>query len=166
MTEKGKTRKTERALQHPFPAIGRSPWHEMERWFDEFSRGGSLFPFDFDWPYRLEVASAFGGRLPRVDIIDREKELVVRAELPGVKKADLDVTVTEHSVTLKAESKHEEKEEEEYYRREISHGVYLRTLELPHTVDEKKASATFDDGVLELTLPKMEKTPSRKVRVE
>ena len=100
-------------------------------------------------------------------MLDREAELVVRAELPGVGKDDLEVTVTDHSVTIRAQTSHEEKKEEEkYYRHEMSRGEYQRTLALPVAVDEDKATATFKDGVLELTLPKMEKARQRKVAVE
>jgi HSP20 family protein len=120
-----------------------------------------------EWPRRLELAAPFEGRMPKVDMLDRENEVVVRAELPGIVKDDLEVTVTGHSVTIRAETKHEEKKEEEkYYRHEMSRGEYQRTLALPVTVDENKAKATFEDGVLELTLPKMEKARQRKVKVE
>jgi HSP20 family protein len=164
---KQKSRKSEQALQHPYTAAERHPWQEMERWFDEFSRRGAMSPFGFEWPHRFESAGIFGGRLPKVDMVDRENEIVVRAEMPGVQKDDLNVTITDNSVTIKATTKQEKKEaKDEYYRREMSRGEYLRTLELPHSVDEKKAKATFTDGVLELTLPKLEKTSRTKVSIE
>ena len=118
--------------------------------------------------YQIEtILEILGNRAPKVDIIDRDTEIAVRAELPVVMKEDLDVTVTDDSVTVKAHTSHEEKEEKgEYYRREMSYGEYQRTLALPHTVDGEKARATFTDGVLELTLPKVEKTSRKKVKVE
>jgi HSP20 family protein len=63
-------------------------------------------------------------------------------------------------------TREEKEEEEQYYRREMSRGDFRRTLPLPRGVDETKATANFADGVLELTLPKMEKTSKRKVKVE
>ena len=94
-------------------------------------------------------------------------EVVIRAELPGVKKDDLEVTLSEHTVTIEAHTTREEEEEkEEYYRREMSRGDFQRTLSLPRGVDEAKATASFADGVLELTLPKTEKTSKRKVKVD
>ena len=102
-------------------------------------------------------------------MVDRDSEIVIRAELPGVKKDDLEVTLSEHTVTIEAHTTREEKEEkEEYYRREMSRGDFQRTLTLPRGVDEAKAKATasFADGVLELTLPKMEKASKRKVKVD
>ena len=163
MTDKEKTRKRERVLQATPEKSGLSPWDEMERWFDEFGRHGWLYPFGRAWP---EVFP-FEGKTPRVDILERETEVVVRAELPGVEKDDLDVRVTGHSVTIRAHTKHEEeKKEERYYRREMRYGEYQRTLELPESVDETKAKATFKNGILELVFPRMEKTLQRTVKVE
>jgi len=163
MTAKERTRKTERAMQTSPTTSIMSPWDEMERWFDEFGRRGWLYPFARMWP---EMAP-YQGKAPRIDVLDREKEVVVRAELPGVEKDDLEVTVTDHSVTIKAHTRHEEEQKEEkYYRREMRYGTYQRTLELPETVEETKAKATFRNGILELVFPKSEKTPQRTVRVE
>jgi HSP20 family protein len=162
---KGKDTKAIRTPEKPRPL---TPWDEMERWFDEFGRRGWLHPISWEWPRHMEAMAPFEGRMPKVDLIDREDELIVRAELPGVSKDDMEVTLTEGTVTIEAHTTKEEKEEEEgkYYRREMSRGDFQRTLALPTEVDEKKARATFADGVLELTLPKLEKTPKRTIRVE
>jgi len=102
-----------------------------------------------------------------VDVIDRDDEVVVKAELPGVEKKDLDVSVTETSVTIKGTTSHEEKEEKgDYYRCEISRGAYARTVALPSYVDADKAKASFKDGVLELTLPKVEKSKRRSIEIK
>ena len=142
-------------------------WDEMDRWFSEFGRQGLLHPFSWAWPKEMEAMAPFEGRVPRVDMVDRDNEVVVRAELPGVKKDDLEITLSEHTVTIEAHTSREEKEEkEEYYRREMSRGDFRRTLALPGGVDEAQATANFADGVLELTLPKMEKALKRKVKVD
>jgi HSP20 family protein len=167
MARKTSTRKQEKALRHTPSETGMSPWDEMEHWFDRVGRRGWFHPGLWEWPSHLESVTPFRGGMPKVDVVDRDAEVVVRAELPGVAKEDLDVTVTDDSVTLKAHTSHEEKEEKgEYYRREMSYGEYQRTVALPHTVDGEKARATFNDGVLELTLPKVEKTSRKKVKVE
>jgi HSP20 family protein len=167
MGRKANTGKQEKALRRTSPEAGMSPWDEMEHWFGRGGRHSWLHPGLWEWPSHLESAMAFRGGMPKVDVVDRDAEVVVRAELPGVAKQDLDVTVTDDSITLKAHTSHEEKEEKgEYYRREMSYGEYQRTIALPHTVDGEKARATFNDGVLELTLPKVEKTSRRKVAVE
>lgn len=145
-----------------------SPWDEMERWFNEAGRQGWLRPFSLEWPSRMmEGMGPFEGRMPKVDMLDRESEYVIRAELPGVKKDDIEVTLTENTVTIEASTSSEEEKEEkgQYYRREMSRGEFRRTLTLPGGVDDAKADAKFTDGVLELTLPKQEKASGKKVKV-
>jgi HSP20 family protein len=106
-------------------------------------------------------------RLPKVDIVDQENEIVVRAEMPGVEKRDLDVSLTESTVTIKGQTSHEEKEEKgEYYRCEISRGSFSRTVALPGEIDTEKAKASFKDGVLEMKLPKQARSKRRSVTVE
>jgi HSP20 family protein len=167
MARKAQTRKPEKALRHHVPESGMSPWEELERWFDRTGRQVWMRPGFWEWPPHPESVTAFRCGTPRVDVVGRDAEVVVRAELPGIAKEDLDVTVTDDSVTLSAHTSHEKKEEKgEYYRREMSYGEYQRTVALPHTVDGEKARATFKDGVLELTLPKVEKTSRKKVKVE
>ncbi len=168
MVVREKSREQEKALQSRIVSPMTSPWDEMERWFDEFGRRGWLHPFTRDWPTEeLGEMAPFEGRMPRVDMIDRDNEVVIKAELPGVKKDDLEVTLSENTVTIQAHTIKEEKEEkDEYYRREMSRGDFQRTLTLPGGVDDAKAKASFTDGMLELTIPKMEKTSRRKVKVD
>jgi HSP20 family protein len=167
MATKERTRKREGELLPRSTLTAVSPWDEMEHWFDEFGRQGWLHPFRWEWPLRTERRMPFEGRMPRVDVIDREVEIVVRAELPGVEKDGVNITVTDHTLMLRAEARHEEKEETgEYFRQEMSHGEFQRTVQLPEAVDEEKARATFRNGVLEVTLPKLKKTPHTKIRVE
>jgi HSP20 family protein len=93
--------------------------------------------------------------------------VVVKAELPGVQKDDINVSVTDSSVTIKGSTSHEEKEEKgNYYRREISRGSFSRTVALPSDVDADKAKANFTDGILVLTIPKVEKSHRKSVTVE
>ena len=145
-----------------------SPWDEMERMMEEFMPRGWMRPFRGGWPRFGEMAP-FEGRWPRVDVQDRESEVVVRAELPGVKKDDLDVSVSDNAVTLKATTRSESEEGEkegEYYRREISAGAFARTVPLPGEVDADNAQAKFEDGILELTLPKREAAKRKRIKVE
>ena len=137
----------------------------FDRMFEEFFPRGWMRPFRFGHGFWTE--DVFEGRTPRIDIIDHEDDLLVRAELPGVEKKDLDVSLTEDSVTIEAKSRHEEKaEEERYYRHEITRGEFSRTLPLPCRVKGDEAKAHFEGGVLELTLPKVEKTKRLTVEVE
>lgn len=144
-----------------------SPFEEMERLFEGFFPRGWLRPHHWDWPVLSDAARPFAGRMPRVDVIDRDTELLVRAELPGVDKDDLEVTVTDDAVTIKATTRHEQKEEKgDYHRCEISRGAFSRSVALPTGVDTDAAKANFSNGLLELTLPKLGKPAKRRIKVE
>jgi len=109
----------------------------------------------------------FEGRIPSVDVIDRDDEILVRAEIPGVKKKDLDVSVTEDSICIKGSAQHEEEEEKgEYCRRETASGSFARTVPLPGEVDTAKVKAEFKDGVLEMTLPKVKQAKRQKISLD
>jgi HSP20 family protein len=149
------------------PVHALTPFEEMERMFDAFSRRSWLRPWRFDWPALPDALMPFNGRLPKVDVIDDETDVTVRAEVPGVEKKDLDISVGEDSVTIKGSTQHEEKETKgDYYRHELTTGAFSRTVGLPATVDGAKAKAEFKNGILELTLPKVEKAKRHSVRVE
>ena len=153
-------------LQKAPPVHALSPFDEMDRLFDQYFRTGWMRPWRFAWPSMPEV-SLPEMRTPKVDVIDRDGEVIVKAEVPGVEKQDLDVSVSDNTVTLKGETRHEEKEEEgDYYRCEISRGAFSRTVALPATVDGAKAKASFRDGILELVIPKVEKVKRHSVNVE
>jgi HSP20 family protein len=143
-----------------------SPFEEIERYFDRVLPRGWMDPFHWERPRWPELGAAFEGRMPRVDVIDREDEIVIHAELPGVEKDDLDVSMTDNTVTIKGSTRREEKEEKgDYYRCEISRGAFARTVSLPGDVDAEKAAATFKDGILELALPKVKKSRRRSVPI-
>jgi HSP20 family protein len=103
---------------------------------------------------------------PSIDVIDRDDEVLVRAEVPGYKKEDIEVLVSDSSLTIKGETKTEEKEQKgDYYRCEISHGTFSRTIDLPVAVDESKAKASMKDGMLELALPKLQKSKRHSITI-
>ena len=145
------------------PARLISPLESMDRMFDDFFGRGWLRPFRRDWLAFPELDIS----MPKVDVIDRDEEVVVRAEVPAVKKEDIEVSISGNTVTIKGETKHEEKEKTgDYYRSEISRGAFSRMVSLPAEVDESKARASLKDGVLELTLPKVEKARRRTIKVD
>jgi HSP20 family protein len=159
------TKKTQE-IQKATPARALSPFEEMDRMFNHFLRRGWMHPWRFEWPTFPELALP-ELRAPKVDIIDRESEVVVKAEVPGIDKKDLDISVSENTVTIKGSTRHEEREEKgDYYRCEISRGSFTRTVTLPANVDGSKAKANFKDGVLELTLPKVETAKRHAVKVD
>ncbi len=145
-----------------------SPFEEMENMMAQFfDRDNWMNPFRFSRPNRPEMKQPFDGRTPKVDVINRDNEIAIRAELPGVKKDDLDVTVSDDMLTIKASTKHEEeKEEGEYHRRELSTGEFRRTIQLPAGVDAAHVVASFKDGLLELTLPKKEEVKRHNIKIE
>jgi HSP20 family protein len=152
-------------MQKAAPAHALSPFEEMDRLFDAYFSRGWLHPFQ--WSSLPKATAPFEGRTPNIDLIDRENEYVIKAELPGVDKKDLDISVTQNAVTIKGSTRSEEKEEKgDYYRCEISRGSYARTMSLPADVDEEHTKATFKDGILELTLPKLKKTKRHNVKID
>ena len=161
MAEERKSQEIQKA-----PARALSPFEEIDRMFDQYFRRGWMRPWRFEWPSLPDVGLP-EMKVPKVDVIDRENEVVVKAEIPGAEKKDLDISVGEDTVTIKGSTRHEEKEEKgDYYRCEISRGAFSRTVALPATVDGGKAKGSFKDGVLELTLPKIEKAKRHAVKVE
>lgn len=139
---------------------------EMDRLFDAMFHRGWLRPFRESWPEWAGLGETFEMTAPRVDLIDREEELLVRAEVPGVEKKDLEVDLSGQMLTIRGERRREEKKEEgEYFRSEIARGSFSRTLRLPEEVDFEKARAEFADGMLEIHLPKTHKTERRRITV-
>jgi HSP20 family protein len=140
---------------------------EMDRMFDTMFHRGWLRPFRHVWPEWARFEETFNLGTPRVDVIDREEEILVRAEVPGVDKTDLDVDLTGRNLCIKGERRHEEKKEEgEVVRSEIARGTFSRTILLPDDLDFDKAKADFKDGILEIHLPKTHKTERRQIKVD
>jgi HSP20 family protein len=118
----------------------------------------------FEMPF---YRSSIDTSVPKVDVVDRNGEVCVRAELPGFNKDEIDVSVNDSTATIKAAHKTEEEDKaEDFYRREISRSYMSRTVSLPVAVDGSRAKASFSNGVLELTVPKTEKSKSQKIEIE
>ncbi len=104
---------------------------------------------------------------PAVEVYETDTEVVVRAELPGVDPKNVDITVTEDTLTIKGEARAEQEEKgRNYYRRELRYGAFLRTLALPEEVQGDKARASYRNGILEVRVPKSERSRPRTVKVE
>lgn len=148
-----------------FPAS--HPVADMERLFGRLL--GQSWPSLISWPSTpllgnlLEQAEL---RMPSLDVIDRDNEVVVRAEVPGIEKKDLDISLTDNLLTIKGQSSSEKKEEKgDYHRHEISRASFSRSVLLPGAVDSSKAIASLKDGILEITLPKVESSKRRNISV-
>jgi len=132
--------------------------HDMDRLFDEFRSEweGTFMP--------TRSLSADFVRQPLVDLSDSGREYVVKAELPGIDKQDLNVEVTENGIEISAEKKTEEKEEKKgYIRRERRYASFYRSVPLPDNILPDKAEADLKDGVLTVRLPKAQ-PEERKIK--
>jgi HSP20 family protein len=128
-----------------------NPFEPMERLARAF------MPFGWFMPW-LEL------RTPKMDIIENERAVVIKAECPGVDKNALNVEVSDNSLTIEGSTHHESTDDKDaYLRTEIAHGNFSRTISLPAPVDRAKAKADFKDGILIITLPKADRTGSVKV---
>lgn len=155
------SKQLQRARQ--MPAL--TPFDEIERLFDELLPA-PMFRIGRN-PLAARSLMTHQPRVPSIDLLERDEEIVLRAEVPGMRKDDLDISVDENSVTLRGTLSHEEKESGgDYYRQEISRGEFARSIPLPSAVDTEKARASLNDGVLELVLPKLEGAKRRRVRIE
>ncbi|MDX2269378.1 MAG: Hsp20/alpha crystallin family protein [Bryobacter sp.] len=104
---------------------------------------------------------------PAVDIVETENELIIKADLPAVKLENIDVRVEDGTLTLKGERSFEKTENEKgYHRIERSFGSFSRSFTLPDSLDPEKVKASFQDGVLTITLPKKEIAKPRQIKVE
>ncbi|HEX6998064.1 MAG TPA: Hsp20/alpha crystallin family protein [Gammaproteobacteria bacterium] len=145
---------------------GLSVFEDLDRLFDEFMSTRWPSPFAWQWPSSLRSLGMepLRARVPSVDICENDAEVIVRAEVPGVDKENLDVSITDRTLTIKGRSREEQKEErEDYYRREIRSGEFSRSLLLPCEVDAEKASASLKDGIVELRLPKAAAAQRRRI---
>ncbi len=128
---------------------------EVERVFDTFfGRRGLLAERDL----------AF---VPAIDVEETDNEFIVKAELPGMEKKDIKISLTEDTLTISGERKREKEEKNKtYHRIEMAYGKFSRTIEFPCEVDPQKAKAVYKNGVLTVRIPKSEKSKPREIEIE
>jgi HSP20 family protein len=127
-------------------------WRRMERLFSEFFGGGPLLP-----------ERTYG---PALDVYETEDAVVVEAEVPGMEAKDLEIELADRRLRLSGEARREEeKEGKGYYRKERYFGRIYREVELPADVDPERARAELKNGILTLTLPKVETAKARKIKI-
>src|SRR5581483_1272321 len=120
--------------------------------------------FDFSWPSR--DSGLFSGWSPALDVFDDKDNLVVKAELPGLKKEEINLSLHDGVLTLSGERKREtEKKEGATFRSERYFGKFQRSVTLPTTVDASKVNATYKDGILTVELPKAEEAKPKQIAV-
>ena len=104
---------------------------------------------------------------PPLDVYEKADNLMIKAELPGLKREDIDVYVTEDTLTIKGEKKRESAvKNEDYYRSEALYGGFYRTINLPYAVDTKNIDALYEDGILRITLQRMAGSKPQKISVQ
>ncbi|MBY0578734.1 MAG: Hsp20/alpha crystallin family protein [Burkholderiales bacterium] len=151
-------------IQKAMPVRLMNPFEEMERIFESAFPVGWMRPFPRGWPGEMGFESTM---MPRLDVIEKDEEIVVLAEVPGVDRKDLDISMTDSTLTIKGKTNHrQETEGAAYSCCEISHGAFSRTVNLPSEVNVDKAKAQFKDGMLEIDLPKMEKSRRRTLKLD
>ena len=130
--------------------------------FDDLLRGFFVRPVSFEGSAREQVAQF------RVDVSETENAYTIRAEIPGVKKDDINISIDGDQVAISAEVKNEKdvKDGERVLRSERYYGKVQRAFQLGQAVDENAASAKYADGVLELTLPKKAATSAKRITIQ
>ena len=118
-------------------------------------------------PDTPRTEDTFGAWAPPVDIFEKSDQLVIRAEIPGVQKEDMDVRIENRVLTLHGERKQEtDVREENAYRMERVYGTFTRSFILPTTVDAAQVHATYKDGVLEVSVPKADAAKPKQVEIK
>jgi HSP20 family protein len=127
---------------------------EIDRLFEDFTRG-------------------FGGQgnlLPSMDVTETDKEIEIAAELPGLERNDVDISVEDNVLTIRGEKKIEREEKDDknknYRLAERSYGVFYRAIELPNGIDPSKVQATMSNGVLKIKIPKPARSEAKKIDVK
>ena len=141
--------------EHPLSIVQK----EMNRLFDDFFRGFESAPFG-------AMRERLGTFSPSLDVKEDGKEITVKVELPGMDEKDIEVLLTENSLTLQGEKKEEKEDKgESYYHKERTYGSFTRVLPLPEGIDAKKIKATFKNVVLIVTLPKTEEAKMKGKKI-
>ena len=107
-----------------------------------------------------------GEWMPPADITETQDRVFIKAELPGIEENDIEVSLLGNMLTLRGEKKHEKEEKgENHYLGDRFYGSFRRTFQLPADIDPDKAEATFDKGVLKISVPKVEESKSKKIEI-
>jgi len=141
-----------------------NPVRRLEKVQDLFDR---LFPWDRPWLRGLEPLDTNGEWRPAIDFREEKEQFTLRADLPGVKKEDLKISIDGDLLTLRGETKEErqEKSDNDLYCERFS-GCFSRTIRLPNQIERDKVSASLKNGVLELRLPKKEDLKVKEIAID
>ena len=130
---------------------------EIDRLFEDFTRG-------------LDASGQTQGNLvPSIDVAETDKEIVIAAEMPGLERKDVEISLENDMLTIRGEKKVEREKEDKnksYHLIERNYGVFYRVLQLPPGVDPSKVQATMANGVLKITIPKPARSETKKIEVK
>ena len=133
---------------------------EIENLLDRYNRPGQWLP------QRGQELLSTGEWCPSVDISETEQEFLIKAELPGLNKEDVKVNMKDNVLTLQGSRKQEsETKAHHYHRIERSYGNFLRSFTLPENIDTNKLKANFNDGILEIKIPKSETAINKSIEI-
>jgi HSP20 family protein len=137
---------------------------EMEQKFEDFVGRPWL---RLGWPRRWRHWDELSTRGPAIEVYEEKGDVVVKAELPGLKKEDVELNISDNLLTIRGEKKKEEEVKEKgYYYSERSYGGFTRTIEIPKDIQHDKVRATFKEGVLEVRLPMTEEAKRKEVKIK
>ena len=140
---------------------------EMDRLFEDFGLGRGLLAPGFELGLDRLGSLAEGAWAPQVEVLERDNQLIVRADLPGMTKDDVKVDIDDNSLVIRGERRTEREEDEEgYYRSERSYGSFYRRIPLPGGVKAEEANADFRNGVLEITMPAPKRAEAGRRQLE
>ncbi len=130
----------------------------LEQMFEELWRG---------FPFRTEGNGGPTFLRPAMDVVENDHNVTIRLDLPGMKSEDVHVEIEDHVLTVSGETGDTvEKEGDRYHYRERYSGSFRRSLRLPNTIDADKVDASFENGVLNITLPKMPQAQPKKIQIK
>jgi HSP20 family protein len=139
-----------------------TPFKEFERMRREMDR--FLDSFLERRPTKAEEAGEF---LPALDLAEKDNELVVKCEVPGMDPKDIDISLSDGMLTIRGEKKQEREEKEtDYHLVERSYGAFTRSIHLPKEVQGDKISASYKNGILKITLPKSEEAKKKEIKIK
>jgi HSP20 family protein len=142
------------AVWEPFRDL-RTINDEMDRFFPSF------------WPNVDREPATAGHWAPAADLYEDKDQIIVKLELPGIRKEDVSISLTEDTLTIKGERKSEKEENREnYYRLEGNYGSFLRVIALPRPVKSDAVKAEYRDGILKIVLPKAEESKTREIKID
>ncbi|MGE5213279.1 MAG: Hsp20/alpha crystallin family protein [Nitrospirota bacterium] len=147
-----------------YQASDLAPWSAMDRWSNLRDELNSFFDMPF-WSGFGRTGQLFTGWSPALDLYESGDHFVAVVELPGMRKEDIEISLHDGTLTISGERKSESNNGESAQRTERYVGTFRRSISLPTRVDASKVSATYQDGILRVTLPKAEEAKPKQIQV-